>query len=263
MQNNIILFLHTEKQISHIKKKIKEYKQLIQILNFDYNIHISYKYNYIHYQQATQFPNIKINSEFLHKINILNYYSKQKLHIEYLFRIKNKHLISLKNKIIDYIIQNNIYSPSILKFKSQIKSSTPTIRINKPESLFYNKLLRLQDFYPQIILIVPQYTLPVKYIKHLYADFFLLILHNNQLFPIIVEYDGPQHLNTHFYFSKQRIYADIIKNNFAYANYISILRCNHINQADSLLQKCMYHILNTYTPFYHVPDYNSYINLLK
>ena len=263
MQNNIILFLKTEKDISIIKNKIKQYKHLIQILNFDYNINISHKYNYIHYQAAKKIPNIKINSYFLYKINILNYYSKQKLHLEFLFRLKNKQIKSLKNYIIDYLYENNKYSPSILKFKSQIKSSTPTIRINKPESLFYKKLLSLQDFYPQIILIVPQYTLPVKYIKHLYADFFLLILHNNQLFPIIVEYDGPQHINTHFYFSKQRIYADIIKNNFAYANYISIIRCNHINKADSLLQKCMSHILNTYTPFYHIPDYNSYINLLK
>jgi hypothetical protein len=263
MQNNIILFLDTEKQISHIKNKINKYKHLIQILNFNYNINISHKYNYKYYEEDKKIPNIKINHDFLNKINILNNYSKQKLNIEYLLRSKTKFLTTLKNNIIDHIIQKNISDKSILRFKSKRIFPEPTIKINKKEKLLYSKLLQLQTIFKQIILIVPQYTLPVKHIKNLYADFFLLILHNNHLFPIIVEYDGPQHLNKHFYFSKDRIYADIIKNNFAISNCISILRCSNINNSFHLIYQCIQHILKTNTPFYSIPDYNDYINLLK
>lgn len=266
MNQYIIEFLNTEIQINDIKKKICYYKKLLQILDFDYNIQISHKLNYEHYEAVKKIPNMKINSDFFNKIHILNQYSQQKLDLEFMYRIKYKHLISLKNYILDYITKNNIHFTSIKKYKSNRNIPTPTKKINKPEQIIYDILLNFQKnikYNKHIILIIPQYTLPVKYKKNLYSDFFVLIHHNNTIFPIIIEFDGDQHFKKHFFFSKQRIYADIIKNNFAITNCLSIIRCKSVDKFYNIFINCIQHIITNNTPFYSIPDYNTYIELIN
>jgi hypothetical protein len=76
-------------------------------------------------------------------------------------------------------------------------------------------------------LIIPQYKIGVKYKSNLRADFFIYLDIFNKNKCIMIEYDGPQHYDeNHFYFSKENIIKDEIKNNFCFEQNISLLRCN-------------------------------------
>ena len=245
IRNSIEEYVNIDKNINLIKNNINKYKKLLQIINFNYytDIFDSNYYNNIKFK----IPNTTINITFITFIFWINYLKIIDLAIK---------LNSLKNYII------NSSDDIDNKYKSCRTFNKPTHRLNKPELTLFLILQQLQIKYSNIILIIPQYTLPVKYKKYLYADFFILIIHKKQLFPIIIEFDGPQHLNKHFYFSKDRVYSDIIKNNFSYANFISMIRCNDVNTFHDTFIQCLTYIQTYNSPYYNIPDYNTYLQLL-
>ena len=259
MQEKIKEYLELENTIFEIKSKIFEYKKYLLLLNFDYFTDISFNYNYEYYHSM---PKIKklftIKNNMLSKIHILNILSKQKLDLEFLNRQSTIKLNLLKNEIIHFIPNQNIK-----KFISKRKFPKPTKNLSQPETIIYNYLLNLQNQNKNIILIIPQYTLPVKFKKNLYADFFIIIYTNKQLFPIIIEFDGLQHYTKNLFFHKDRIYCDLIKNNFSIANSISIIRGRNINIFKNTIQKCITFIIKNKKPFYHITTYQSYFQLIS
>jgi len=255
IRNSIEDYINTEKNIKTIKNNINKYKQLLQIINFNYYTDISFDYNFYN-NIKFKIPNSIINNAFLNNIHILNKLSRNILDLQLSYRQNIIKLNSLKNYIITNV--DNIDN----KYKSNRNFNKPTHRLNRPELTLFLILQKLQIKYTDIILIIPQYTLPIKYKKYLYADFFILLLHQEQLFPIIIEFDGTQHLNKHFYFSKDRVYSDIIKNNFAYANFISMIRCYDVNTFNYIFLECITHIKTSLTPYYNIPHYNTYLQLL-
>lgn len=263
MQEKIKMYLEIENNIFDIKHQLLEYNQLLNSIKYiignNYNTNISYNHNYDFYHAISKINHktITIDNTILNKIHVLNKLSKQKIDLEFFNRQNIVKLNLLKNDII-----NNISDQKIKKYMSKRIFHKPTKRLNSQETIIYQYLLNLQDKYKEIILIIPQYTLPVKFKKYLYADFFILLLHQEQLFPIIIEFDGTQHLNKHFYFSKDRVYSDIIKNNFAYANFISMIRCYDVITFNYIFLECITHIKTSLTPYYNIPHYNTYLQLL-
>ena len=255
IRNSIEEYVNIDKNINLIKNNINKYKKLLQIINFNYYTDISFDSNYYN-NIKFKIPNTTINNTFINNIHILNQLSKNILDLQLSYRQNIIKLNSLKNYII------NSSDDIDNKYKSYRTFNKPTHRLNKPELTLFLILQQLQIKYSNIILIIPQYTLPVKYKKYLYADFFILIIHKKQLFPIIIEFDGPQHLNKHFYFSKDRVYSDIIKNNFSYANFISMIRCNDVNTFHDTFIQCLTYIQTYNSPYYNIPDYNTYLKLI-
>jgi len=259
MQNKIKEYLELENNILEIKSKLLEYKKYILVLNFDYFTDISFNYNYDYYHSIPKIKNLYfIKNDMITKIHILNKISKQKLDLEFLNRQNIIKLNLLKNQIIDFIPNQNIK-----KYISKRKFPKPIKKLNKPETIIYNYLLYLQNQNKSIILIIPQYTLPVKFKKNLYADFFIIIYNNKQIFPVIIEFDGIQHYTKNFFFQQDRIYCDIIKNNFSIANSISIIRGRNIEHLKNTIQKCITFIIKKKKPFYHIPTYQSYFDLIS
>ena len=259
MQNKIREYLELENNISEIKIKLLEYKKYISVLDFDYFTDISFNYNYDYYQSIPKTKNLFSNKDdILPKIHLLNKLSKQKLDLEFLNRQNIVKLNLLKNEIINFIPNQNIK-----KYISKRKFHKPTKKLSKPETIIYNYLLNLQNQNKSIILIIPQYTLPVKFKKNLYADFFIIIYYNQQIFPIIIEFDGIQHYTKNLFFNQDRIYCDLIKNNFSIANSISIIRGRNIDILKNTIQKCIAFIIKNKKPFYYIPTYKSYFELIS
>lgn len=264
MQEKIKMYLEIENNIFDIKHQLLKYNQLLNSIKYiignNYNTNISYNHNYDFYHAISKInhKNIIIDNTILNKIHVLNKLSKQKLDLEFLNRQNIVKLNLLKNDII-----NNISDQKIKKYISKRIFHKPTKRLNSPETIIYQYLLNLQDKYKEIILIIPQYTLPVKFKKNLYADFFMIIYSNKQIFPVIIEFDGIQHYTKNLFFKQDQIYCDLIKNNFSIANSISIVRGRNIELLKNTIQKCITFIIKNKKPFYHIPTYQSYFDLIS
>ena len=263
MQEKIKMYLEIENNIFDIKHQLLEYNQLLNYIKYiignNYNTNISYNHNYDFYHAISKInhKNITIDNTILNKIHVLNKLSKKKIDLEFLNRQNIVKLNLLKNDII-----NNISDQKIKKYMSKRIFHKPTKRLNSPETIIYQYLLNLQDKYKEIILIIPQYTLPVKFKKNLYADFFILMYIDQQIFPIIIEYDGIQHYTKNIFFHENRVYCDLIKNNFSIANSISIIRGRNINDIKDLIIKCIKYLISNKTTYYHIPTYKSYFEIL-
>lgn len=136
-------------------------------------------------------------------------------------------------------------------------------KFNKPELYIYNKLIELKN--DKLICIFNHFTLPLsRNNKHpLYADFLLLFNINNRLIFGIIEYDGPSHYNINYYnFSKDRVYCDILKNQFCIDNNINILRIFDYDNIDYKIDEYLMSINNDNTSII-LPSKNHYDNLLK
>ena len=261
MQEKIKMYLEIENNIFDIKHQLLEYNQLLNSIKYiignNYNTNISYNHNYDFYHAISKINHITIDNTILNKIYVLNKLSKQKLDLEFFYRLNIVKLNLLKNDII-----NNISDQKIKKYMSKRIFHKPTKRLNSSETIIYQYLLNLQDKYKEIILIIPQYTLPVKFKKNLYADFFILMYIDQQIFPIIIEFDGIQHYTKNLFFNKEQTYCDLIKNNFSIANSISIIRGRSINCLKNTIQKCITFIIKNKKTFYHIPVYKSYFEIL-
>ena len=263
MQEKIKMYLEIENNIFDIKHQLLKYNQLLNSIKYiigkNYNTNISYNHNYDFYHAISKInhKNIIIDNTILNKIHVLNKLSKQKLDLEFLNRQNIVKLNLLKNEIINFIPNQNIN-----KYISKRKFSKPTKKLSQYESIIYNYLLDLQQQNKNIILIIPQYTLPVKFKKNLYADFFMIIYSNKQIFPVIIEFDGIQHYTKNLFFKQDQIYCDLIKNNFSIANSISIIRGRSINCLKNTIQECITFIIKNKKPFYHIPTYKSYFQLI-
>ena len=107
-------------------------------------------------------------------------------------------------------------------------------KFNKPELVIYNKLINIKLIKPAILYVFNHFTLPITRngIHHLYADF-LIVFNINQHYQFaIIEYDGPTHYNIKDdRITKNKVYCDIVKNNFCIRNSIHILRINDYDKS--------------------------------
>ena len=259
IKNDINYFFKLENDIKIINNKLSIVNQFHKIVKFNYNTNVFWYINYDFYIKNKIFPNVKINTLLFSDLSNINYICKQKSDLELIFRQKKIKINTLKNKII-----NNINLESYNKYKTNIHFPKPKNALNKPEIDIRNILFDIQKNKKEIILIYPQYRLPVKFKSYLFADFYLLFLINDTIFPLIIEFDGPKHTSNHFiYFSKDSIKCDIIKNNFSLLNSISIIRINHVDDITIKIKDCIDYITLNNTNYTCIPTYESYIELLK
>ena len=273
IQNDINKYISLEKQNKIIIDKLSIIHDFKDIIHINYNIHVLWTNNYEFYTKKQYIPNVKINYDFFDKIHIINKLCKQKSDLELIIRKNNYDIDHIKNKIIDNIIKNknntllfdmNIDINSLHKYKSVMWRPVPINALNKPELEIRNMLFEIQQNKKEIICIYPQYKLPVKFKSYLFADFYLLLYINNTIYPLIIEFDGLKHTdNTFIYFNSNSTKADIIKNNFAILNSISIIRITQIDDITFHIYKCIDHIYTKDRYYAHIPTYKSYIELLQ
>jgi len=273
IQNDINKYISLEKQNKTIIDKLSIIRDFKDIIHINYNIHVLWSNNYEFYTKKQFIPNVKINYDFFNKIHIINKLCKQKSDLELIIRKNNFEIDHIKNRIIDNIIKNknntllfdmNIDINRLHKYKSVMWRPVPINALNKPELEIRNVLFEIQQNKKEIICIYPQYKLPVKFKSYLFADFYLLLYINNTIYPLIIEFDGLKHTdNTFIYFNSNSTKADIIKNNFAILNCISIIRIDDIDDITFHIYKCIDYIHTKERYYTHIPTYKSYIELLQ
>ena len=271
IKNDITYFFKLENDIKLINDKLSIIDKLEEIIIITYNTNIYWDKNYEFYRKNKIIPNIKINKLLFNEIKNINLLCKQKSDLEFIFRKKKIKINKIKNNIINNIINNNIQLPTksnnvdiftFDKYKSIMNFPKPKNSLNIPELRIRNILFNIQKNNKEIILIYPQYRLPVKFKSYLFADFYLLFYINNTIFPLIIEFDGPKHTNKQFiYFSKNSIKCDIIKNNFAICNNISIIRIYKVDDITNEIDNCIQNLYKN-TCYTCIPSYNSYMELL-
>ena len=251
-----------EKEITLIKKKIQIVQILNNIIHINYDTNVCWKNNYEYYLDNQSYPNIKLSNNFFNKIIDINNICKQKSDFEFTLRKKIIEINNIKNHIIDYIIEySNFYD--IDKFKSKLWQPIPKNSLNKPELEIRKILFSIQQHKKEILLIYPQYRLPVKFKSYLFADFYLLLYIQKKIYPLIIEYDGPKHNDKKFiYFNVNSTKCDIIKNNFSLLNSISIIRINNTNITNEI-NKCIQYIEQYNLPYINIPPYQLYYQLLN
>ena len=82
IQNDINKYISLENETKIIIDKlsiIHDFKEIIQI---NYNINVWWNYNYEFYEKKQIIPNVKINSHFFNKINIINKLCQEKSDLE-------------------------------------------------------------------------------------------------------------------------------------------------------------------------------------
>jgi hypothetical protein len=272
IKNDINKYFSLENQIKSITDKLAIIRDFNQIIQINYNINVSWKNNYDFYLQKQNIPTIKIKSHFFQTIHQINQLCKNKSELELLIRQKKVQINTIKNYIINNILEKsidlttfdiNIDINKLPKYKSIMWRPTPILSLNKPELQIKNILFDLQLTKKEIICIYPHYRLPVKFKSCLIADFYLLLYINYTIYPLIIEFDGQKHHDhTFIYFNSNSTKADIIKNNFALLNSISIIRITSIDDITFHMDKCIDHITKTRLFYTHLPTYQSYIQLL-
>jgi len=144
------------------------------------------------------------------------------------FKLK---LEELTNIVSQHQFDPNIKASQIISALSNKVNNTYSCfyKFNKPELVIYNKLIDIKLINPAILYVFNHFTLPISRngIHHLYADFFIVFNINEHYQFAIIEYDGPTHYNIKDNrITKNKVYCDIVKNNFCIKNSIHILRIN-------------------------------------
>jgi len=273
IQNDINKYISLENETKIIIDKLSIIHDFKHIIHINYNIHVLWNNNYEFYTKKQFIPNVKINSHFFNKINIINKLCQEKAELEFKIRKNYFEIDHIKNKIIDNIIKikdNNILCDlninfkKLNKYKSVMWRPRPINSLNKPELEIRRILFQIQKQKKEIICIYPQYRLPVKFKSYLFADFYLLLYINNTIYPLIIEFDGLKHAdNTFIYFNYNSTKADIIKNNFAILNCISIIRITSTDDITFHIYKCLDQLHLNKQYYVHIPTYKSYVELLN
>lgn len=264
LKNKIKEWFSLEKKI-HDNNKILQQNNLNKLLKIYYNTNVSFYKNYFHYQNISQqFKYHILSDNFSHDIKSLHHFYMNRHLIKYNNRLLKKKITLTRNSIITYMKNTNKINHSHFNIL-QISKNKHFIGLNKYESAVYNILNKLYNKYSQIILIIPQFKLPIKLKKPLTSDFMILLNIHNQLFQIILEIDGPQHYDTNYYlFNISVPKADLIKNNFCILNQISCLRISYY-------EKNIYHIIELFIKniitnkknIYRIRDYSHYYNMIN
>ena len=245
--------------------KLLEQNNLNKILKLYYNTDVSFTNNYHYYRNISKPLKYDILSDdFTNQIKLLHQFYMNRHLIKYNNRILNKKIRYTHNSIITYMKKTNKIHQSHFK-KLKITKNKHCIGLNKPEMAVYKILNKLYHLYTQIILIIPQYQLPIKLKNTLTSDFMILLYIDNKIYQIILEIDGPQHYDTTYYiFTKNVPKADLNKNNFCILNQISCLRIYYY-------EKNIYHIIEQFIKniitykknIYRIRDYSHYYNMIN
>jgi hypothetical protein len=144
------------------------------------------------------------------------------------FKLK---LNEMTNILSQHQFESNIKAAQIISALSCKINNTYSCfyKFNKPELVIYNKLIDIKLIKPSILYVFNHFTLPITRngTHHLYADFFIVFNINEHFQFAIIEYDGPTHYNIKDdRITKNKVYCDIVKNNFCIKNSIHILRIN-------------------------------------
>lgn len=252
-----------EKEIIENNKLLEE-NDLNKILKLYYNTDVCYTNNYDYYRDKSKELKYDILcDDFSNDIKLLHDFYMNRHLIKYNNRILKKKIRSTHNSIITYMKKTN----KIGKFdfnQLQISKNKHCIGLNKPEMAVYKILNKLYDIYSEIILIIPQYQLPIKLKNPLTCDFMILLYIDNKIYQIILEIDGPQHYDTSYYIFVESVpKADLNKNNFCILNQISCLRiCYYEQNIYKIIEEFIKKIINNKNTIYRIRNYDDYYNMI-
>ena len=221
LNETLKIWINNDKQISEFKTNKNKFK-LNNFIKITFNKNIKFENNYKFYFNISKEPKIDIikNLDLIYNYYIKylnNYYENKKLKF-------NQKIIF--NNIYEYMNKNNMELEYLEKIKKKkIKYANIKESLNNPEVEILEILKNIYSTINEIKLIIPQYTLPIKFKSKLICDFFVVLIIETKPYLLIIEHDGKQHYDNKFiFFCKDYIKRDLIKNNFCIANKISLLR---------------------------------------
>jgi len=261
LRETLEIWINNDKQISEFKTNKNKFK-LNNFIKITFNKNIKFENNYKFYFDISKEPKIDIikNLDLIYNYYIKyinNYYENKKLKF-------NQKIIF--NNIYEYMNKNNMELEYLEKIKKKkIKYANIKESLNNPEVEILEILKNIYSTINEIKLIIPQYTLPIKFKSKLICDFFVVLIIETEPYLLIIEHDGPHHYNNNYYlFSKKNILCDLIKNNFCIANKISLLRIKYDNINFKItIENFITKIITSKKEQYEIRDYEDYIKLIN
>ena len=189
------IWINNDKQISEFKTNKNKFK-LNNFIKITFNKNIKFENNYKFYFDISKEPKIDIikNLDLIYNYYIKyinNYYENKKLKF-------NQKIIF--NNIYEYMNKNNMELEYLKKIKKKkIKYANIKEALNNPEVEILEILKNIYSTINEIKLIIPQYTLPIKFKSKLICDFFVVLIIETKPYLIIIEHDGPHHYNNNYY----------------------------------------------------------------